>query len=181
VQYRYVPTLCNHCTNAPCVANCPTAAMHKTDDGITMHDAEKCIGCGTCIVACPYGAVYRNDEEPHKALREDAVAAIPGCTSTGIEVLQKAGTPLPYYNPARAATMPGVRPKGVVEKCTFCDHRLAVGELPACVEACPAGARIFGDLNDPDSPPRKALARHDAKVLQLEKGTRPNVFYIRDY
>lgn len=181
VQYRYVPTLCNHCANAPCVANCPTTAMHKTDDGLTMHDAEKCIGCGTCILACPYGVIYRNNDEPHQALREDAVAAIPDCTSTGAEVLQNTGTPLAYYNPARAATMPGVRPKGVVEKCTFCDHRLAVGEMPACVEACPAGARIFGDLNDPESPPRKALAKHDPRVLQPEKGTRPNVFYIRDY
>ncbi len=181
VQYRYVPTLCNHCENAPCVANCPTTAMHKTDDGLTMHDAEKCIGCGACILACPYGVIYRNNEEPHQAFREDTVALIPNCTSTGAEVLQNTGTPIPYYNPARAATMPGVRPKGVVEKCTFCDHRLAVGEMPACVEACPAGARIFGDLNDPDSPPRKALAKHDPKVLQPEKGTRPNVFYIRDY
>ena len=96
-------------------------------------------------------------------------------------MLQKTGTPIPYYNPARAATMPGVRPKGVVEKCTFCDHRLADGDVPACVEACPAGARIFGDLNDPESPPRKALAKHDPMVLQPEKGTRPNVFYIREY
>jgi molybdopterin-containing oxidoreductase family iron-sulfur binding subunit len=181
VQYRYVPTLCNHCENAPCVANCPTTAMHKTDDGLTMHDADKCIGCGACILACPYGVIYRNTEEPHRAFRDDAVAAIPGCTSTGAEVLQRIGAPIPYYNPARAATMPGIRPKGVVEKCTFCDHRLAGGEMPACVEACPAGARIFGDLNDPESPPRKALNKHEPKVLQPEKGTRPNVFYIRDY
>jgi molybdopterin-containing oxidoreductase family iron-sulfur binding subunit len=181
VQYRYVPTLCNHCEDAPCVANCPTTAMHKTDDGLTMHDSEKCIGCGACILACPYGVIYRNDEEPHQAYRGDDVALIPNCTSTGAEVLQKTGTPLPYYNPARAATIPGVRPKGVVEKCTFCDHRLAVGEMPACVEACPAGARIFGDLNDPDSPPRQALAKHHPRVLQPEKGTRPNVFYIREY
>ena len=181
VQYRYVPTLCNHCTNAPCVANCPTTAMYKTEDGLTMHDASKCIGCGACILACPYGVIYRNNGEPHKAIRSDADAAIPGCTSTGSEVVQKSGVPLPVYNPTRAATLPGVRPKGVVEKCTFCDHRLAAGELPACVEACPAGARIFGDLNDPNSPPRKALAKHDPKVLQPEKGTRPNVLYIRDY
>lgn len=181
VQYRYIPTLCNHCTNAPCVANCPTTAMYKTDDGLTMHDAEKCIGCGACILACPYGAIFANNEQPHQAFQEDTVAAIPNCTSTGAQVLEKTGTPIPYYNPARATTLPGVRPKGVVEKCTFCDHRLAVGELPACVEACPAGARIFGDLNDPNSPPRKMLDKHDPKVLQPEKGTHPNVFYIRNF
>lgn len=181
VKHRYIPVLCNHCENAPCVANCPTTAMYKTEDGLTMHDAEKCIGCGACILACPYGVIYRNNEEPHQESRNDTVAAIPNCTSTGEEVLEISGTPIPCYNPARAATLPGIRPKGVVEKCTFCDHRLAVGELPACVEACPAGARIFGDMNDPDSPPRKALNKYDPKVLQPEKGTRPNVFYIRDY
>jgi Fe-S-cluster-containing dehydrogenase component len=181
VQHRYIPVLCNHCTDAPCVANCPTTAMYKTDDGLTMHDADKCIGCAACAVACPYGAIYFNKHEPHHDVQQDSAPAIPGCTSTGAEIIDKTGIPLPVYNPARAATLPGVRPKGVVEKCTFCDHRLAVGEDPACVEACPAGARIFGDLNNPDSPPRKALAKHQPRVRNPEKGTRPNVLYIRDY
>ncbi len=180
VRFRYIPTLCNHCSNAPCVANCPTTAMYKTDDGITMHDAAKCIGCGACIIACPYGVIYHNDEQPHQQYRnEDAL--IPHCTPSGDEVRQRTGTPLPYYNPERGETIPGVQPKGVVEKCTLCDHRLAKGEPPACVEACPAGARIFGDLNDPDSEPRKALSKYAPKVLQPEKGTKPNVLYIRDY
>ena len=146
-----------------------------------MFDADKCIGCRTCQLACPYGVIYFNKHEPHQDVRKDNVPVIPGCTSTGQEVIQKEGTPLPVYNPARAETVPGIRPKGVVEKCTFCDHRLAKGELPACVEACPAGARIFGDLNDPKSPPSEALATHAPRVLQPEKGTQPKVFYIRDY
>ena len=54
-------------------------------------------------------------------------------------------------------------------------------EQAACVEACPSGARIFGDMNDPDSAPRKALAKHDPSVLKPERGTKPNVFYIREY
>ena len=180
-QFRYIPTLCNHCTNAPCVANCPTTAMHKTKDGLTMHDTDKCIGCHACQLACPYHVIYFNHDLPHKRMREDQEAAIPGCTSTGPEVAEKGGTPIPVYNPARAATYAGVRPKGIVEKCTFCDHRLANGELPACVEACPADARIFGDKKDPGSPVSKVLKKHASRVLQPEKGTRPNVHYIRDY
>ena len=64
-QWRYIPTMCNHCSDAPCVANCPTTAMHKTEDGLTMHDVDKCIGCRACQVACPYGAIYYNKHEPH--------------------------------------------------------------------------------------------------------------------
>jgi molybdopterin-containing oxidoreductase family iron-sulfur binding subunit len=154
--------------------------MHKLDNGITMHDASKCIGCAACRIACPYDVIYFNDKKPH--VREDAfVPLIPGCTSTPNEMQEKTGTPLPYYNPAREATLPGVRPRGVIEKCTFCDHRLADGLLPACVEACPAKARIFGNRNDPNSEVSKLLAKYDADVLKPEKGTEPNVFYIREY
>lgn len=85
------------------------------------------------------------------------------------------------YNPTRAETYPGIRPKGIVEKCTFCDHRLAHGEMPACVEACPTDARIFGDRNDPESDVAKLLTKHAPKVLQPEKGTQPNVLYIKEY
>ncbi len=180
-KYRYVPTLCNHCTHAPCVANCPTTSMHKTDEGLTLHDSGKCIGCSACQLSCPYGVIYNNKTEPFEKFDHDNKPAIPKCTSTGAEVVEKTGTPIPYYNPQRADTYDGVRYKGIVEKCTFCDQRLAKDELPWCVESCPAGARIFGDLNDPKSPPRRALAKHSSRVLQKEKGTHPNVFYIRDF
>jgi molybdopterin-containing oxidoreductase family iron-sulfur binding subunit len=181
VQFRYVPTLCNHCSNAPCVANCPTSAMHKTEDGLTLHDAKKCIGCGTCKLACPYGVIYRNNQKPHVEFQKDKEEIIPGCTSSGKEVCEKTGQPLPYYSEERAETIPGIRPKGIVEKCTLCDHRIGKGKVPACVLACPTTARIFGDLNDPQSPPSKALAKHRAKVLKPEQGTKPNVRYIREY
>lgn len=181
VRYRYIPTLCNHCENAPCVTNCPTTAMHKSDEGLTLHDGDLCIGCAACIMSCPYGAIYRNNERPHGRYRSDDGPAIEGCTSTGREVAERAGVPIPYYNPDRERTYAGIRSKGTVEKCTMCDHRLAEGELPWCVESCPAGARIFGDLNDASSPPRRALAKHAPRVLQQNQGTEPRVYYIRDF
>ncbi len=180
-QWRYIPTMCNHCSDAPCVNNCPTTAMHKSEDGLTLHDVDLCIGCLACQVSCPYGAIYYNKKAPHADDLYGRDAAIPNVTMTGEAVAEQAGTPLPVYNPARETTLPGVRPQGVVEKCTMCDHRLAQGDVPACVEACPADARIFGDLNDPDSAISRVLAKHGHRVLQPEKGTGPNVFYVRDF
>ena len=52
-KFSYIPTLCNHCEDAPCVQNCPTTAMYKTEDGLTLHDADKCIGCRLCQLSCP--------------------------------------------------------------------------------------------------------------------------------
>jgi molybdopterin-containing oxidoreductase family iron-sulfur binding subunit len=180
VRYRYVPVLCNHCEVAPCVETCPTTAMHKDEDGITMHDPDICIGCRACQLACPYGAIYFNDKAPHGEYRQDT-ALIAGGTATGRETAEKAGAPIPYYNPDRANTHDGIRRKGIVEKCTFCDHRTKQGLKPWCVEACPAQARIFGDLNDPKSEVRQLVAKHTPHVLQADKGTRPKVYYIRDY
>ena len=179
-RYQYVPTLCNHCKNAPCVEVCPTTAMHKSGDGMTLHDADLCIGCLACEIACPYGVISFNEEAPHAAWR-DQNALVPGATSTGAELAEKSGEPFPYYNPERATTYDGVRRKGVVEKCTFCDHRVMNGEQPWCVVACPADARIFGDLNDRDSEVRQLVQTYQPTVLKKEAGTNPNVFYIRQF
>ena len=181
VRYDYMPTLCNHCANAPCVAACPTEAMHKADGGITMHDPSKCIGCRYCMAVCPYGVIYFNREEPHQFWRDETVL-IPEATSSPVEVTrQVGGTVIPYYNPEREETLPGIRPQGVVEKCTFCDHRIGNGELPYCVESCPANARIFGDLDDPDSDVSQLLGRYSPFRLREDLGTEPKVYYVRSF
>jgi Fe-S-cluster-containing dehydrogenase component len=74
-----------------------------------------------------------------------------------------------------------VRRDGVVEKCIFCHHRITHGRLPACVDACPATARIFGDLNDPASEVSALLKKHKYFRLKEEEGTDPNIYYIRSY
>ncbi len=180
VRYTYVPVLCNHCEDAPCVEVCPTTAMYKDEGGITMHDADLCIGCRACQLACPYDAIWFNDTVPHGDYRNDDVA-IPGGTSSGKEVANQTNTPIPYYNPERARTYDGVRRSGVVEKCTFCDHRVKEGEQPWCVVSCPAKARIFGDLDDSNSVVRRLLAKYPHRVRKREMGTHPKVFYIRDF
>lgn len=183
VGLDFKPTLCNHCEKAPCVRACPTGAMHKDDGRITAHNPEKCIGCKTCKAMCPYDVISINATETHRYWRGKDVA-IEGCTSSGQEVTQKVnGNVIPYYNKDKEKTYPGaaLRYKGIPEKCTFCDHRIGEGKLPFCVISCPAKARIFGDLNDPNSDVRKLLGKYPAQRLKEHLGTEPKVFYIRSF
>lgn len=180
VKYEYVPTMCNHCEDAACVKACPTGAMYKDENGLTLHDPDKCIGCKSCMQACPYGVINFNQKEPHAYWRDNQSLILDG-TASGKQVTDKTGTLIPYYNPDREATYKGIRPKGIIEKCTLCDHRLKEGLQPYCVEACPADARLVGDLHDPNDPIHEKLAKHKASVLRPEKGTKPHVFYLREY
>ncbi len=180
VRYHYIPTLCNHCKNAPCARGCPTKAMHKVDNGITMHDPDKCIGCKYCMFNCPYGVIYFNWQKPHEFWDSDT-KLMEGTASSREMTEMARGKGIPYYNSDRAETSAGIREKGVVEKCTFCDHKVKKGELPYCVEACPADARIFGDLDDPNSKIRFLLGKYRAKRLRDYVGTEPQVFYIRSF
>lgn len=91
------------------------------------------------------------------------------------------GAATPYHNPGRETTLPGTRLRGIVEKCTFCDHRINEGKLPHCVEACPADARIFGDLDKSDSKVRYLIGRYKPYRLKERLGTGPNVYYIRSF
>lgn len=183
VRYAFIPTLCNHCENAPCVQVCPTGAMHKGDGDITMHNPGKCIGCKTCMAACPYEVISFNKEKPYKFWREDK-PLIKGATSSPREVTEKVkGNAIPYYNPDREGTLAGAgtRYKGIVEKCTLCDHRVKKGKLPYCVQRCPAKARIFGDMNAPNSAVNRLLGKYRHFRLKEHLRTEPKVFYVRSF
>ncbi len=148
VEERPFPLLCNHCTNPPCVRVCPTQATYQLANGIVTMDYHRCIGCRFCMAGCPYGARSFNFVDPRPYL------------------------PDPVENPEYPTRM-----IGVVEKCTFCVERLAKGLLPACVEAS-NGAILFGDLEDPESSVRKALAENYTIRRKPNLGTQPGVYYI---
>ena len=146
----YLPLACQHCENPACERVCPTGATYKDDKGRVEIDYEKCIGCRMCMAACPYNARVFNWNEP---VRD------------------------PDFNYGDKDVP--VRPKGVAEKCTLCKERTDEGDEPMCVRCCPADARIFGDLDDPDSAVSRLRREQSAEVLLEEKGTRPQVFYVR--
>lgn len=194
LKFSAIPVLCNHCTDAPCVKACPVQpkAMFKTGDGITMHNDARCIGCRRCQKACPYSAtdvekdkaaysvISANLEAPHKASR-DTSELIAGCTATGAATAKAAGGVIPNEHKYTHPDYESIRKQGVVEKCIFCAHRVAKGELPNCVVACPSKARIFGDAGDASSELAKLLKKYKPMRLKEEKKTKPNVAYIRAF
>jgi len=163
-----VPLLCQHCDRPPCIKVCPVGAtFYSESEGIVGQVYSRCIGCRYCTNACPYTVRQFNWSEPQ--------------------------LPDSY----REGTNPDVsrRYKGVVEKCTFCNHRLMrardqarsegrkllPGEYtPACVEACPTNAMVFGDLADPESEVSKLARAKRAFRLLEDLGTEPKVYYLRE-
>lgn len=150
----YMPVQCHQCDNPPCVKACITKATWKEADGIVVVDYNWCIGCRYCISACPYEARRFNWTKPE----------IPG----------------EEINPDQSYLTNRVRPVGVVEKCTFCAHRTRVGRLPACLEACPTGSRVFGNMLDPASEIRWVLENKRVYILKAELGTLPRFYYFFD-
>jgi molybdopterin-containing oxidoreductase family iron-sulfur binding subunit len=160
----YMPLLCNHCEHPPCAQVCITKATFKRPDGIVKIDYHKCIGCRYCMIACPYGARTFNWKDPKEGLDY-----------------------LPRINPEVQ-----IRGHGIVEKCTFCDHRIdpavARGEnpVPACVEACIERAKelgwdgpslVFGNIKDKSSEVYKIVSETKVTTLRPQLGTQPHVFY----
>jgi Fe-S-cluster-containing dehydrogenase component len=150
----YMPVQCHQCRNAPCVKACPVQATWTQSDGVTVVDYNWCIGCRYCMAACPYFARRFNFSRPKLEPKQ--------------------------INPNQAYLGNRIRPKGVVEKCTFCLQRTRNGQYPACMEVCPTGARVFGNLSDPDSEINYILREKRVYVLKEEVGTQPRFYYFFD-
>jgi tetrathionate reductase subunit B len=114
-----------------------------------------------CVSVCPTGATWKREEDGIVVVDPDICIGCKYC-------IQACPYDMRFPNPET----------GTADKCDFCIHRVTQGLEPACVEACPARARIFGDLNDPNSEISKVIASNPVTVLRPEKGTEPNVFYI---
>ncbi len=160
-----VPVPCMHCENPPCTKVCPVQATQSDEEGLVAQVYPRCIGCRYCTTACPYTVREFNWRAPE------------------------------WPEPMETGLSPDVsaRPKGVVEKCTFCHHRLQLAEdrarlegrelvdgdyVPACVESCPADAMYFGDLDNPHS--EVTLLEQSPRAFRLleELGTKPKVVYL---
>ena len=150
----YMGTQCFQCANPPCVEVCPVGATWQEPDGIVVVDYDWCIGCRYCEAACPYWARRFNWNEPE--------------------------VPKADVNKNQHSLGNRQRKKGVVEKCTFCIQRTREGRLPACAEACPTGARVFGNLLDPNSEIRYVLANKKVFRLKEELGCEPKFWYFMD-
>jgi tetrathionate reductase subunit B len=152
----YYPGLCNHCEKPSCVEACPAdpvmmtfrdantgktttmevAATWKDPfNGTVQIDKERCLGCGACADACPYGARYVNPD-----LADD-------------------------------------ESEGKADKCTYCMPRVAAGLQPACVQTCLAEARIFGDLDDPESEVAKYVKKGAVGLTSKNVQIGPNTRY----
>ena len=173
VKARFIPVLCQHCSDAPCEPVCPVFATYHNAEGLNVQVYNRCIGTRFCANNCPYHVRFFNFWEP-----------------SWPESLKN------QLNPDVT-----VRSRGIMEKCTFCIQRIrrstrdaklegrdledGARELnPACVNACPTDTLVFGDLHDPDSRVaklnEKELSDHGRGYHMLEElGTEPNVLYLK--
>ena len=126
----FVPKLCNQCSKPSCVQVCPVGATYINTDGVVLVDRKWCIGCGYCIMACPYG--------------------------------------MRFFHPIHH----------VADKCNFCYHRISQKMKPVCVQACPTGARLIGNIKDPGDPAGRVIRTERVAVHKPEYGTDPQVYFI---
>ena len=160
---EYLSMGCMHCSDPPCLEVCPTGASYRRPDGLVDIRNERCIGCGACIMACPYKA--------RSITFEDTISSKEniGQGTDGRKNFDRIG---------------------VCTKCDFCLSRLDAGlkkgldpgsdteAMPICVRYCIGEALYFGDLDDPESEVSKLIRENRTSCLNEELGTKPSVFYI---
>ncbi len=165
IKVKYRPVMCQQCDEAPCEPVCPVNATYQNAEGLNVQIYNRCIGTRYCANNCPYTVRFFNWFPPEWA------------------------APLNLQlNPDVS-----IRPAGVMEKCTFCAHKikrakldadaegrgLADGDVqPACVQSCPAEAMVFGDMSDPGSQVSKQIGSNRSEQLLAQLGTKPRVFYL---
>jgi len=173
-------------------------------------DPARCVGCRACQVACtaendvPLGK-HRNwvDEtlrgafpelglriEPGQCQHCDEAPCVRVCPTGASRVSAQGGIVVSDKENCigcrycMQACPYGARyvneATGVVDKCTFCAHRLLLGKEPACVETCPTKVRVFGDLDDPASEASRLLRTRATEQKKVEAGTSPNLYYLID-
>ena len=163
------PMLCQHCDNAPCETVCPVSATNHGDDGINQMAYNRCVGTRYCANNCPYKVRRFNFLDFTRETPPSEQLA---------------------FNPEVT-----VRPRGVMEKCTFCVQRIRNAEqvakregreladrdvVTACASAFPASAIVFGNIRDPHSEVSK-LSRSNRSFRVLEElGTKPAITYLAD-
>ena len=155
----FMPRLCMHCEEAPCLKVCPVRATFKNDQGLILIDQDLCIGCRICMAACPYDARYFNWWDPPKP---------PGVFDN----------PMPEF--------PVPQQRGTVGKCILCVHYTDKGRLPACVDACRMDAIYIADLttgvmtnrSGETYQLRQYLQENDAFRYKEELNTSPRVWYV---
>ncbi len=165
IKVKYRPVLCQQCDDAPCEPVCPVYATYQNAEGLNIQIYNRCVGTRYCANNCPYTVRFFNWFTPEWA------------EPLGLQL-----------NPDVS-----IRPRGVVEKCTFCVQKikrakldarqqgeeLADGDVqPACVQSCPAEAMVFGDMSDPDSEVSRKIGSGRSEQLLSELGTKPRVFYL---
>ncbi len=165
IRARFQPVLCQQCDAAPCEPVCPTYASYHNAEGLNAQVYNRCIGTRYCANACPYTVRFFNWFNPAWDKPLDL-----------------------QFNPDVS-----IREVGVMEKCTFCIQRITAAEIqaraedrvlkdgevtPACVQTCPSGAMVFGDLNDPNSQVSRLVRLARGSKLLGELGTSPKITYL---
>lgn len=174
-KFEFVPMLCQHCDYAPCEPVCPVSATYHNPEGLNVQVYNRCVGTRYCSNNCPYKVRRFN----------------------WFDWSDKKSAPYLYFTEElKLMTNPevSIRPKGVMEKCSFCIQRIRKAKdrakdegrdvkdgevIPACMQTCPTKAIIFGNLKDQNSEVYKKSKEKSFRILE-ELGVEPSVYYIKN-